>query len=317
MARGSHQLRRSACPTFYLGTYLPHWLASSTFPLFVSHKRLARYKRLPVARYRWALDSGAFSELAACGRWTLTPEAYVVAVRTHRDEIGRLDWAAPQDWMWEPFILAKTGLSVEEHQRRTVDNYLQLKALAPDLPFVPVLQGWDLADYLRCAALHEAAGVDLAAEPLVGVGSVCRRQATAQIGYLIEQLSARFALHGFGCKTQGLIRLFAAWACRCGGGGEGSLSRWFGGLSLADCVRWRPSWRAIWSRRDRFSVRSRVIWGRAVSSRWRSEPVLARCAASVAAGACWWRSWLMRSRSGPGGRASFGRRRLSARPRCS
>jgi hypothetical protein len=55
------------------------------------------------------------------------------AVRRYRDEIGSLDWAAPQDWMCEPFILAKTGLSVREHLRRTVADYLRLTELAPDL----------------------------------------------------------------------------------------------------------------------------------------------------------------------------------------
>jgi hypothetical protein len=53
-------------------------------------------------------------------------------VRRYRDEIGCLDWAAPQDWMCEPFILAKTGLSVREY-RRTVASYLRLTELAPDL----------------------------------------------------------------------------------------------------------------------------------------------------------------------------------------
>jgi hypothetical protein len=207
MARVSHHALPSAPPTFYLGTHLPHWLASSRFPLFVSHKRLARYKHLPVARCRWALDSGAFSELSAHGRWTLTPEEYVTAVRRYRDEIGLLDWAAPQDWMCEPFIVAKTGLSVAEHQRRTVTNYLLLRELAPDLPFVPVLQGWTLEDYLRCVDLYTAAGVDLAAQPIVGVGSVCRRQATDEIGEIMAALSSLgLRLHGFGVKTEGLKR---------------------------------------------------------------------------------------------------------------
>ncbi len=33
----------------------------------------------------------------------------------YRDEIGCLLWAAPQDWMCEPWITAKTGLTVAEH----------------------------------------------------------------------------------------------------------------------------------------------------------------------------------------------------------
>jgi hypothetical protein len=207
MARPTHHTADVTAPTFYLGTHLPHWLASSRFPLFISHKRLARYKHLPVARCRWALDSGAFSELSAHGRWTLSPEQYVAAVRRYANEIGHLDWAAPQDWMCEPFIVAKTGLTVEEHQRRTVANYLRLKELAPDLPFIPVLQGWTLADYLICWAMYKTAGVDLAAEPVVGVGSVCRRQATDEIGEIMGTLaSLGLRLHGFGVKTEGLKR---------------------------------------------------------------------------------------------------------------
>jgi len=34
------------------------------------------------------------------GAGPLTPEQYVAAVRRYRDEIGNLDWAAPQDWMF-------------------------------------------------------------------------------------------------------------------------------------------------------------------------------------------------------------------------
>ncbi len=33
----------------------------------------------------------------------------------YRDEIGCLLWAAPHDWMCEPWITAKTGLTVAEH----------------------------------------------------------------------------------------------------------------------------------------------------------------------------------------------------------
>lgn len=50
---------------FYLGTHMPHWLNDSTVPLFVSHRRLARYRgALPTAATHWALDSGGFTELA-------------------------------------------------------------------------------------------------------------------------------------------------------------------------------------------------------------------------------------------------------------
>ena len=110
------------------------------------------------------------------GRWHSNPATYVRAVRRYADEIGNLDWAAPQDWMCEQSVLRRTGLTVREHQRRTVRNLVRLRELAPELPFVPVLQGWTIADYERCADLYRQAGIDLEAEPLVGVGTVCRRQ---------------------------------------------------------------------------------------------------------------------------------------------
>jgi hypothetical protein len=57
--------------TFYLGTHEPSWLARVRFPLCVSRRRLDRYRRLPIARCAWVLDSGAFSELDTYGRCPL------------------------------------------------------------------------------------------------------------------------------------------------------------------------------------------------------------------------------------------------------
>jgi hypothetical protein len=190
---------------FYTGTHQPHWLWRAGFPLFVSHRQLARRRSLRPASCRWALDSGGFTELSLHGRWVTPAGAYAAAVRRYARQIGRLDFAAPQDWMCEPFMLARTGLTVAEHQRRTVASYLELRTLAPDLPFIPVLQGWHLDDYLACADLYAAAGVDLAAVPVTGLGSVCRRQSTGQIAAIVTELAhLRLRLHGFGVKTGGL-----------------------------------------------------------------------------------------------------------------
>jgi hypothetical protein len=192
---------------FYLGAHHPHWLERAPFPLFVSHRRLAARRRLPRAATGWALDSGGFTELRLHGRWQTSAADYVAAVRRYREEIGGLEWVAPQDWMCEPFMLAKTGLGIAVHQARTVANYLELRDLAPDLPFIPVLQGWGLDDYVRCAEMYARAGVDLTAEPLVGVGSVCRRQATGEIEVIFHTLaSLGLRLHGFGVKAGGLAR---------------------------------------------------------------------------------------------------------------
>lgn len=193
-------------PMFYLGTHRPYWLGLTDVPLFVSHTTLGNYRRLPRATGPWALDSGGFTQLSKPPhRWSITPEQYVAAVRRYRDEVGHLQWAAPMDHMCEPVVLAGTRQTVPAHQWRTVTNYLRLRDLAPDLAIIPVLQGWTTADYLRCADLYETMGVDLAAQPLVGVGTVCRRQDTRAAADVVTELSSRgYRLHGFGVKLTGL-----------------------------------------------------------------------------------------------------------------
>jgi hypothetical protein len=107
--------------------------------------------------------------------------------------------------MCEETMLKKTGLTVGDHQRRTVANFLELRSLAPDLPFVPVLQGWTLADYWRCADRYVKAGVDLSKERIVGVGTLCRRQASGLAVRVVRSLAADgLRLHGFGFKVLGL-----------------------------------------------------------------------------------------------------------------
>lgn len=194
---------------FYLGTHRPNWLWSiHDVPLFISHRRLKdRKSPYPRATTPWALDSGGFTELNQYGGWNTTAEEYVAAVRRYDEELGHMEWAAPQDWMCEPDVLAKTGLTIADHQQRTLDNYLELIDLAPDLGFIPVLQGWTIADYLSHAEAYEAVGVSLSDEQVVGVGSVCRRQATSQIAALFDALAANgLPLHGFGVKSEGLAK---------------------------------------------------------------------------------------------------------------
>lgn len=174
-------------------------------PLFLSRRRLVGRITLPRARGPRALDSGRFQELRLHGNWTVTPRAYVAEVRRYAQAIGNLRWAATQDWMCEPFVLTRTGLTVEEHQRRTLDNVKELLDLAPDLPWAPVIQGWTWGDYMHHAEAYQDAGIDLSRFPAVGVGSVCRRQGRTRVGTILACLrDTRAKLHAFGFKVRGL-----------------------------------------------------------------------------------------------------------------
>jgi hypothetical protein len=202
---------------FYLGTHHPGWLSRLDVPLFVSNRSLSEMKTLPRARAPWALDSGGFTELSMYGEWRTTPRQYARDVRAYMDVIGKMEWASIQDWMCEEEIInggeiagrvaPGTKLTVEEHQRRTIRSYFELRDIAPEVPWVPVIQGFELHEYERHADMwEEALGHDLNRLPLVGLGSICRRQGTEFATRLVSRWSAGrgYRLHGFGMKKTGL-----------------------------------------------------------------------------------------------------------------
>lgn len=186
----------------------PAWLARAGVPLFLSRRTLSTQKQLPRALDRWALDSGGFTELSGNGRWSLTVDQYAAEVRRFHSDIGNLAWVAPMDYMCEPQVRAKTGLTVAEHQRLTVENYLELTtALGPLGKLVaPVVQGWTAGEYAECVEMYEAAGVNLRQARAVGVGSICRRTSVVRVGMILR--SSAFdglRLHAFGVKGEALI----------------------------------------------------------------------------------------------------------------
>jgi hypothetical protein len=202
---------------FYLGTHVTKWLWELEFvnvPLFVSRTQIGKRKKLKPVTTDWALDSGAFTELLINGKWTVTPRAYADMCLRLRDGCGRMDFCAIQDWMCEKQIIEGgvisgrkapgTGLSLKDHQKLTVESYFTLKGLEPDLPFLPVIQGFELDEYLTCIDMYKTAGLDLKGR-WVGVGSVCRRQGTNEIAAVLKCLWEQgILLHGFGVKIQGL-----------------------------------------------------------------------------------------------------------------
>lgn len=190
---------------FFVGTHQPQWLEVWDVPLFVSRRRLFARKSLPVALGPWALDSGGFTELDTKGFWSVSAEDYAADVERFQAEMGNLQWAAPQDWMCEPRVRKKSLKSVVEHQELTVANFVELSTIASTVPWAPVLQGWALADYVECIEMYSRQGVDLWRYPVVGVGSVCRRQASLEIRDILRELHGYgLKLHGFGVKLKGL-----------------------------------------------------------------------------------------------------------------
>lgn len=151
----------------------------------------------------WLLDSGAFTTLAKHGGYPRPPEDYAAEVNRWR-RCGDMRRAATQDWMCEEFMLTKTGLSVWDHQRLTIDRFDALRSLCGPI-IMPVLQGWHPADYARHVADY---GSRLAPGEWCGIGSVCKRQgkpsAIAAVLDAVLVVRPDLRLHGFGVKVSAL-----------------------------------------------------------------------------------------------------------------
>jgi hypothetical protein len=187
---------------FFTGLHQPsdakHFDAS-----FISVNRL-RCRRSQFTTGEWIMDSGAFTEISTHGCYRHSVSDYAREIRRWVGK-GKLLAAVAQDWMCEPFIVAKTGLSVERHQELTVHRYDALLAEQPGAYILPVLQGYAPGDYVSHLVMY---GDRLAHGQWVGVGSVCKRNGTpdqvAAVLLAIKRARPDLLLHGFGLKTTAL-----------------------------------------------------------------------------------------------------------------
>lgn len=220
----------------------------------ISIQRLWGRKK-PIPNCRILVDSGAFMELKLHGKYRETVESYAAELyRLHTQGVITIAAAVAQDYMCEPFMLAITGLTVEEHQRLTIERYDALVQALERLfggpvpfPVMPVLQGYSPAEYVRHL---KAYGRRLTHGMWVGVGSVCKRNGSPEkivdVVRPLKLLRPDLRLHGFGVKqtslANGYIRhLFAtadsmAWsaAARWDGGDRNS---WKSAAAFAEVVQ--------------------------------------------------------------------------------
>jgi hypothetical protein len=187
---------------FYVGCHQPSD-AQHFDRAFISINRL-RDRKSPFAAKHWVMDSGAFTEISTHGRYRSTVEEYA------RDAArwignGHLDAVVAQDYMCESFILDKTGLTVGEHQRLTIERYDELLTFNLATYVLPVLQGFAPREYLDHV---DAYGDRLADGAWVGVGSVCKRnvrpESVASVLSVIKHARPDLRLHGFGVKLTAL-----------------------------------------------------------------------------------------------------------------
>lgn len=225
-------------------------------PILVSYGRLRAAKTLPAASAPWVCDSRAFSEVAQHGRWTVSAEQYAADLIRYADEIGHLEWAAPQDWPVSAKLLAKTGLTEEEHQRRTVASVIEMRRLVGHrVTIIAVVLGLTAEACLRHIAMYRAAGIDLHAEnTVVGVGSLVGRP-PKEAADIIRTLYAAglHHLHAFGVGVR-VLEEVGPLLCSIDSAKWSSEARRRGGLCPHGLVTWErncPRAAQEWGARQR------------------------------------------------------------------
>lgn len=184
---------------FYLGTHMPDWPQAVNIPWFISVSRVINRVK-PVMGLDWIMDSGGFTQIGSYGEYTISEQDYINSIDRHSP-----NFAFCQDWMCEPHVLQKTGLTVFRHQELTLKSYILLSKYRP-IVIRPVLQGWTAKQFSQHVRMYRDAGVDMS--QLFGVGTVCSRNnddmAIYRILKAIHDTCPGIRLHGFGLKTTSL-----------------------------------------------------------------------------------------------------------------
>jgi hypothetical protein len=188
---------------FFVGLHQPSD-AKHVDAAFISVNRIRNRKSAFVVG-DWIMDSGAFTELERHGAYREAPEVYAAQVKRWASN-GNLLAAVSQDYMCEPFMLARTGLTLADHQRLTIERYDALMACDTGGVYImPVLQGYAPADYVSHIRQY---GDRLKPGMWVGVGSVCKRNgdpsAIEDVLIAIKAERPDLRLHLFGVKTTAL-----------------------------------------------------------------------------------------------------------------
>lgn len=149
------------------------------------------------------IDSGGFTAAKRWGRypWTIAQYAEWIG-QMSRDVI--LDFCAVMDYACEPTVNRSILATNQSRIEATIENEIACKEVAPGLPWLPVLQGDNLAE--RTYDLDRRREMGLRPTDYAGIGSVCGRGAhgARQVVKFYADRLPGVKYHGFGMHIQAL-----------------------------------------------------------------------------------------------------------------
>ena len=146
---------------------------------------------------RLFIDSGGFSFFKKWGEYPFDLETYLSFIYNLKEQYP-LELCAVMDYPCE-IEANRTKLKTNKDRiEATVRNAVECIDADPNLPWIPVIQGFSLEEYLHCVDLYEQVGIRL---DYIAVGSVCARKGNLHsIRRILTKIRDRTKarLHSFG-----------------------------------------------------------------------------------------------------------------------
>lgn len=149
------------------------------------------------------VDSGGFAIMQKFGKYPWSVSQYSDFIWDVTRDV-RLDFSAIMDYACEPSVNREVYRSNKERIKATIRNEAECMRVAPDLPWLPVLQGDSLTERAFDIAIRRR----MAMLPInyAGIGSVCGRGKAGAIEAILfyrDQLPS-LKHHCFGMHIQAL-----------------------------------------------------------------------------------------------------------------
>lgn len=160
---------------------------------------------IPATVKRLFVDSGGFSFASKWGEYPFTVEEFVSFVGLLSDEFPVTE-VAIMDYPCEPSVNRSILKNNATRIRATVSNALDCMDADCSLPWLPVVQGYELNEYLWCLELYRNNLISVDNFSYWAIGSLCARKKTGGLRRIITKLKEEInqAIHVFGMTITAL-----------------------------------------------------------------------------------------------------------------
>jgi len=150
------------------------------------------------------LDSGGFSFFTKYSEYPFSVKEYVEWIHEmQKINNGKVKYVATMDYPCEPSINRKAFSSNKERIEKTVEN--AIKCFKNEIPakWIPVLQGYNLDEYVFCLNLYKKHGI---LTDYIAVGSMCKRSNISEIVKIVHEIKKNYKgkIHLFGLAIKAL-----------------------------------------------------------------------------------------------------------------